>query len=310
LRFARVIGASSLSSSSFRIVVAVDGGTESIRACCFDEGGNIVGRPCAIPYKTTHPFNAWAEQDPNDWYNCLGEAVRGALDSILPSGRGQVRAICIDTTCCSVVAMDQDGTPIRPSLLWMDARSANETTAIMDQCRGDPALKVNCDGHGPLSAEWLLPKALWIRNHEPDIWERATMIGEYQDYINYKLTGGIFCASSCNAATRWHWDGNEALKKNGDKNKHPGRPLSLYKSLGIPELAAKLPQTCYAMGEIIGPLCREAAEHLSLPEGLPVVQVSLTFNLREIELLLFVTIFSSFCSTHNCLNNKPTLTLD
>lgn len=259
--------------------MAVDGGTESIRACCFDEGGTIVGKPCAIPYKTTHPFHAWAEQDPNDWYNCLGEAVRGALDSILPNGRDRVRAICIDTTCCSVVAMDQNGSPLRPSLLWMDARSANETTTIMDRCRGDPALKINCDGHGPLSAEWLLPKALWIRNHEPDIWERATMIGEYQDYINYKLTGGIFCASSCNAATRWHWDGNEALQEqDGEKNKYPGRPMSLYKSLGIPELAAKLPKTCYSMGEIIGPLCREAAEHLSLPEGLPVVQVSFTYN--------------------------------
>lgn len=79
-------------------------------------------------------------------------------------------------------------------------------------------------------------------------------------------------ASSCNAAVRWHWDGVEALKEPDKKNPYPGRPMSLYKKLKIPELAEKLPQKCIPMGSKVGSLTLEAAEQLSLPEGLLVVQ--------------------------------------
>jgi ribulose-phosphate 3-epimerase len=250
-----------------RVVVGVDGGTESIRACCFDAlSGHVIGKSCAIPYPTYHPRPGWAEQDPADWYENLGQAVRGAVESIPTDETCEFSAICLDTTCCSVVALDSEFTPLRRSLLWMDARASSQTEAIMEKCRGDPALKVNCGGEGPLSAEWMTPKALWIKQSEPEIWEAATTICEYQDYLNYKLTN-VMCASSCNAAARWHWDGEDCIK-----DATSGRPLSLYETLGIPELANKLPQKCLAMGAVVGTLTAEASQHLNLPEGLPVAQ--------------------------------------
>ena len=179
--------------------------------------------------------------------------------------------MCVDTTCCSVVALDESNEPLRNCLLWMDARSASQTEQIMDQCRGDPALQVNCGGEGPISAEWMTPKALWIRQNEPQIWQDAKTICEYQDFINFKLTGKM-CASSCNVATRWHWDGEECLKAPTPENKHPGRPISLYEKLEIPELADKLPQKCLPMGALVGGLTKQAGEHLNLPEGTPVAQ--------------------------------------
>mmetsp|Transcript_27076 Transcript_27076/g.80035 ORF Transcript_27076/g.80035 Transcript_27076/m.80035 type:complete len:715 (-) Transcript_27076:54-2198(-) len=142
----------------------------------------------------------------------------------------------------------------------------------MKKCRGDKALLVNGGGKGPLSAEWMTPKALWIKQNEPEVWEKAEVVCEYQDYINYKLTGKVV-ASSCNAACRWHWDGEECLKGATDKKPHPGRPLSLYRKLGMPELSEKLPQKCLPMGAPIGEgLTEEAASHLGLPRGLPVAQ--------------------------------------
>jgi ribulose-phosphate 3-epimerase len=286
--------ASSASSASFprrkRIVIGVDGGTESIRACCFDaENGRVVGKSCAVPYPTYHPQPGWAEQDPKDWWENLGQAVRGAVDSIpnprlLEDGEDevvlvQICSICVDTTCCSVVALDANNEPLRNCLLWMDARSAPQTQEIMKTCKGDPALQVNSGGEGPLSAEWMTPKALWIRQTEPEVWEQAKTICEYQDYINYKLTGAM-CASSCNAAARWHWDGGKCIQQQQQEDTssteenpcYPGRPISLYQSLGIPELAEKLPQKCLPMGALVGQLTPEAAAHLGLPVGLPVAQ--------------------------------------
>uniref|UniRef100_A0A7S4AJN6 glycerol kinase n=1 Tax=Pseudo-nitzschia australis TaxID=44445 RepID=A0A7S4AJN6_9STRA len=272
---------SSPSTKAKRLVIGVDGGTESIRACCFDaETGRVVGKSCASPYKTFHPNPGWAEQDPIDWYECMGKSVRSAIDSLQQDGdenensdanRYEICCICVDTTCCSVVALDNNNEPLRRCLLWMDARSASQTEQIMEICKGDPAILVNCGGEGPISAEWMTPKALWIRQNEPSVWEDAKTICEYQDFINFKLTGEI-CASSCNAATRWHWDGEECLKNSTPETKYPGRPISLYEKLGIPELADKLPLKCIPMGGSVGTLTKEAAEHLNLPEGTPVVQ--------------------------------------
>ncbi len=265
----------SSSKSPVQVVIAVDGGTESIRASCFNaQDGKLVGNSCAVPYTTHHPQPGWAEQDPSDWYSNLGQVVREAVDSI-PNNEDcqhEICAICIDTTCCSVVVLDTNMEPLRNCLLWMDARSAPQTKQIMEMCKGDPALNVNCAGEGPLSAEWMTPKALWLRQNEPDVWEKAHTICEYQDYLNYKLTG-VICASSCNAATRWHWDCEECIKTEAqDDDSLPGRPMSLYEKLGIPELARKLPRICLPAGAIVGKLTPEAAEHLHLPADLPVAQ--------------------------------------
>ena len=250
------------------------GGTESIRACLFDAStGAVVGKACAVPYKTYHPQPGWAEQDPEVWYDNLALAVRGALDSVSDEDANlhEISGLCVDTTCCSVVALDDEYKPLRRCLLWMDARSAPQTRKILELCKGDPALDVNCGGEGPLSAEWMTPKALWIKENEPGVWEKAATICEYQDYINYRLTG-IMCASSCNAASRWHWDGEEAIKEPTHDNAYPGRPMTLYEKLNMPELSAKLPQKCIPMGAVVGKLTPQAAAKLNLPEDLPVAQ--------------------------------------
>lgn len=274
-------------SMSQKLVIGVDGGTESIRACCFDaHTGKVVGQACAVPYTTFHPEPGWAEQHPQDWYTNICQAVRGAVQSVqsVQSGQGKtndnvkndvdvdvdILAICVDTTCCSVVALDENHEPLRPALLWMDARSAPQTREIMDKCKGDPALAVNCNGEGPISAEWMTPKALWIKQNEPDIWKKAQTICEYQDYINYKLTNRI-CASSCNAAARWHWDGEESVLAD-DSDPYRGRPMSLYQKLDMDELANKLPSKCLDMGALVGRLTKQAAQDLGLTEGLLVAQ--------------------------------------
>lgn len=263
-----------------KLVIGVDGGTESVRACCYDAvTGSMVGKSCACLYPTHHPTPGWAEQDPTVWWECTGQAVSEAVASLSKEQQQQNEmmiqyefcAMTVDTTCCSVVALDAAMQPLRPCLLWMDQRSAPQTSQILKKCFGDPALAVNCNGDGPVSAEWMTPKALWLAENEPEVWQAATTICEYQDYINYKLTGNL-CASSCNAASRWHWDGETCILDATPDDPLPGRPLSLYRKLGIPELANKLPARCLPMGAKVGTLTSAAGKLLGLPTGLPVIQ--------------------------------------
>ena len=93
-------------------VIGVDGGTESIRAFVFD----LDGRPLAsvaTPYKTDFPNPSWAEQNPEDWWACMGQSVKGAVAKAGVSP-ADIIAMSVDTTCCSVVALDAAGKPLAP----------------------------------------------------------------------------------------------------------------------------------------------------------------------------------------------------
>eukprot|EP00960_Hanusia_phi_P069489 767102-Hanusia_phi.AAC.10 len=152
----------------------------------------------------------------------------------------RIKAMCVDTTCCTVVALDDQNKPLRPALLWMDCRAAEQASQILQKCKkyeketsaARSLIAVNCDGNGPISAEWMLPKALWIKDKEPEVWMKSSTICEYQDFINLKLTGTL-CASSCNAAARWHWNGQAAVETEDGSG---GRPFELLRAVELEDL--------------------------------------------------------------------------
>ena len=237
-------------------VMGIDGGTEGIRAFVFDLEGHPLGSH-ATAYATDFPEPSWAEQNPEDWWRCMAASVKGALAKAnVPAA--DIIALAIDTTCCSVVALDKTGKPLRPAMIWMDVRSAREADEVA--ASGDPGLRVNGNGSGAVSAEWMIPKSLWMKRHQGEMFARAAMVGEYQDYMNLRLTGRWVGALN-NMAVRWHY-----------QTLHGGKPLSLLKAIGLQELAGKWPQTILSPGEVIGPLTGEAAAHLGLRPNTTVVQ--------------------------------------
>lgn len=162
-------------------VVGADLGTESCRVGLFDiNSAEYCYKPLvshAVPYKTSFPAPGWAEQDPDDWWAALGQACRACCRDIDTS---LVKGLCVDTTACSVVALGADYRPLRPCLLWCDVRSSQQCQEMLDRARGDPALRVSSNGRGPVSAEWMIPKALWIKQNEPQTWQRAKFVCEKQ----------------------------------------------------------------------------------------------------------------------------------
>lgn len=156
----------------------------------------------------------------------------------------------------------------------MDTRSAAEAKDIMRVAKGDPALQVNSGGNGPLSAEWMIPKAMWLKRYCSQ-WQKTKYLCEKQDYLNYLLTGE-FCASGCNVAARWHWDGESAydldVSLSSIDQRRRGRPVSLLKSLDLEDLLDRWPVRCVPMGGLVGYVTQKAATTLHLPAGIPVFQ--------------------------------------
>ena len=236
--------------------LTADGGTESLRARVYDVAGTCLGS-VAVPYQTAFSAGARAEQDPADWWANFVKASRGAIAEagIDPT---RIEAIAYATTCCSVVALDENGDALRPALIWMDVRAHAEADAVL--ATGDPALQLNGGGQGPVSAEWMIPKALWLKRNEPEIYHRAHRICEYQDFLTFKLTGE-WAASLDNVGLRWHY-----------RNDAGGWARSLVEALGIGDIVEKWPPRVVPPGEVIGTLSGPAAEALGLPRSVKVVQ--------------------------------------
>ena len=236
--------------------LTADGGTESLRVRIYDLDGTCVASH-AEPYDTVFAPGARAEQNPEDWWTSLCKATQASLAQAGLSG-DQIDAMACATTCCTVVALDTDGKPLRPALLWMDVRADKEAEAVLET--GDPRLRLNADGAGPVSAEWMIPKALWIKRNEPQVYDAAATICEYQDYLTLRLTGER-CASLNNVGLRWHY-----------ANREGGWAESLVGALGMSDLIAKWPQRVAAPGEVVGNLTSAAATALGLTPKTKLVQ--------------------------------------
>jgi len=234
--------------------IGIDGGTESVRVGVFDLAGTPVGF-ASRTYALRHPRSGWAEQDPNEWWKALVAAVREVM-SKNNIAREAIAGISLDATTCTVVALDERDRVLRPAIIWMDVRAADQARRVAET--GDAALKYN--GHANVSAEWMPCKALWLKENEPNVYAAAHHICEYTDWLTHRLTGEW--TTSINVASlRWYYDRN-----NG------GFPSSLYQAVDLEDLLDKFPQRVLDMGTVVGGLSRQAAEELGLLAGTPVAE--------------------------------------
>ncbi|GGE11879.1 sugar kinase [Aureimonas endophytica] len=226
------------------LLLGLDFGTGGVRVGLFDlEARRMLGEREA-DYPTRHPRPGWAEQSPADWWEALGKASRALLRDL---GQPEVAGICAATTASTVVACRRDGTPLRPALLWMDCRAAAESDRTARSRH--PVLAYS---GGSDAAEWLVPKAMWLAAHEPALYAETQVFCECLDWVNFRLTGR-WAGSRMNATCKWNWDSVTGRFHD-----------ALFAELGVPDLAAKLPDAILPVGAPVAALSGEAAAHLGL----------------------------------------------
>lgn len=231
-------------------LLSFDFGTGGVRAGVFDLEARSMIAMSEAKYDTSYPRAGWAEQDPLQWRAALRKAGRAAVEA---AGLKHIDGVCAATTASTVAVCKLDGTPIRPALLWMDCRAeaesretANLKNPVMRFCGGSDAV------------EWLVPKSMWLKRNQPDIWQEADIICEALDYVNFDLTGR-WVASRMNAACKWNYD-----------SKADRFVPELYDELGISDLVERLPQDVIPVGGAIGQMSAQMASDLGL-ENRPLV---------------------------------------
>lgn len=238
-------------SASAQHLLSMDLGTEGLKVGLYDLRGEALATARA-PYPTHYPRPGWAEQDPAHWWAAAAVAVPACLRQA-GAAPESVLAIGLDAFASTLVVSDLAGRTLRPAILWMDVRAANQAEQI--ERTGDGVLRY---GGGRESAEWMLPRLLWLKQHEPQTYAAAGRLVEALDWFTYRLTGR-WTLSLCQITDLWHY-----VPSRG------GWPHSLLEAVGLDDALPRWPETILAIGDPVGPLTAAAARHLGLPEGIPV----------------------------------------
>ena len=264
--------------------LGIDAGTGSIRAAVFDQDGHLLGNAEAA-YPTYYPKNGWAEQDTADWQQALASVVPACLKASGIRGEDLTAIVC-DATTNTLVFLDKSGRPVRRPLLWMDVRASEEAKELDTLRYGHGDGSIGCSGQGDGSpgcsgqgdgspgsrfpamdvykpafrADTMIPKCMWYKRHEPENWAATETVFEFEDWLNYQLTGRRTLSTSV-AGFRWNYD--QTLG---------GLPVSIYEAAGIGDVTEKIPVLKLAVGECVGEVTKEAAACLGLSEGTPVYE--------------------------------------
>jgi ribulokinase len=234
--------------------LGVDCGTESVRGGLFNvDGKRLVSEEAQ--YKTIFPHPGWAEQRPDDWWEAFVKVINGIVKKSDINPR-YIVTLTVDTTSCTVLLLDRHCNPLRNALLWMDVRSFKQAQRIAESKMD--TLKYN--GYGSVSAEWMPSKALWLKQNEIELYNQAAHVCEFQDWMNYKLTGEL-CGSINNVTIRWYYNSREG-----------GWPTDFYNAIGLGDAVERFPAPVLGLGVPIGKLKPDVASLLGLTHETVVVQ--------------------------------------
>jgi xylulokinase len=164
-------------------LLGIDVGTGGTRAIVVDEGGRVVASATGEHAAFASPRTGWAEQDPRDWWRACGEAVRAAIAA---SGGDEIGCVGFSGQMHGSVLLDEGGDVIRPALLWCDQRTDEQCRAITERVGAERLIELTSN---PALTGFTLPKLLWVREREPDLWGRVRTVLLPKDYVRFRLTG-------------------------------------------------------------------------------------------------------------------------
>ena len=159
-------------------LVGLDVGTTGVKALAVSPEGEVLAR-IEQAYPISMPQPGWAEQDPEDWWR----ATESALADLAVA---DIAGIGLTGQMHGLVVLDERERVLRPAILWNDQRTAAECAEIEERL-GLRRL-VQLTGNRALPG-FTAPKLLWLRRHEPEVYERIAHVLLPKDYVRLRLTG-------------------------------------------------------------------------------------------------------------------------
>ncbi len=237
------------------LLLAIDNGTQSVRALLFDLRGTLVAKNRVPIDPYVSPAPGLAEQAPEVFWNAVCQACQGLWQ--IPGVRKEaVAGVALTTQRSTLISVDAQGRPLRPAIVWLDQRRTEGLKPVGGWWGLAFRLAGMTDTVAYLQAE---AEANWIRTHQPEIWQRTYKYLFLSGYLTYRMVGRFVDSVGCQVGyipfdyKRLTW----------------ARP-SDWKWQAVPMPPEILPDLV-APANLLGEITRQAAEATGIPAGLPLV---------------------------------------
>lgn len=232
-------------------LLAHDLGTSGNKATLFCTDGTLE-KSRIVTYKTHYFNDTWVEQNADDWWQAVCRSTRELIaeTGIAPK---QIKAVSFSGQMMGCLCVDRYGQPLRPSIIWADQRAVSQSKAVESKISQKDYYQIV--GH-PNTASYGIQKFMWIRDHEPEVYNQTYKILNAKDYIVFQLTG-TFCTDYSDANSCGFFD---------IKTFSWSQELLSYAEIPIDKLPAPKPSTFCAGG-----VTEKAALLTGLSTGTPVI---------------------------------------
>ncbi len=236
-------------------ILAIDNGTQSVRALLFDLRGNLVAKSM-VPLESYYSEQpGWAEQRPEYFWESLCQACQELWPQMgLP--KEAIAGVALTTQRATMVNVDEKGHPLRPAIVWLDQRRTEGLKPVGGLWGLAFKLVRMTETVAYLQAE---AEANWLRTHQPEIWDRTHKYLFLSGYLTYQLTGRFVDSVGCQVGYL-PFD-YKALDWASPRD---------WKWQAVPMDPALLPELVPPTGQL-GVITPQAAKETGIPEGLPLV---------------------------------------
>lgn len=166
-----------------RYVLGLDLGTSSLKGLLVNQAGEVV-YTTSSDYPLIHPQSGYSEQNPHEWYRAAVEVMANIVETV-PDAKEGLEAISFSGQMHSLVLLDENDAVLRNAILWNDVRTTAQCEKIKETL-GEELISIT---QNKALEGFTLPKILWVKEHEPTIFEKARQFLLPKDYLGFRLTG-------------------------------------------------------------------------------------------------------------------------
>lgn len=273
-------------------LLGTDIGTSGTKTILMDTEGKLIAQNLQ-EYDVLTPKPLWAEQWPEVWADAALASIKNTVKESGINPR-DIRGIAISGLYGgSGIPLDDQMKPVRPCMIWMDRRADEETSWVLEKIGEEKLLEITHNGADPYYG---YTKILWMKNHEPENWEKTRLFLPPNDYVIYKMTGEIAIDYSSAGNIGGIFDMNRRAWSE-----------EMMEAMGIP--LSMMPQKIVESTDIVGGLTEEMAQELGLWEGMPVIAGGIDCGAANIGLGVFDSgIYAAAIGTSMCaalISDKP-----
>ena len=236
-------------------ILAIDNGTQSVRALLFDLRGELVAKSKVDLQAYVSPEPGWAEQDAGYYWRSLCQACQ-QLWEVSPVPREAVAGVALTTQRATLINVDEQGGPLRPAMVWLDQRRTDGVPRLGGKWGFAFRLVGMSDTVARFQAE---SEAHWIRRHQPGIWAKTHKFLFLSGFLTHRLTGRF--VDSVGAQVGYVPFDYKGLAWASPKD---------WKWEALPVEPRMLPELVPPAG-LLGEITAAAAEATGIPAGLPLI---------------------------------------